>query len=269
MTLSRGQGHALVSRGGREVNVIRWDGRSLFPTANETIRAYRCRLYPCIKTFEADISRSQIKETVVEETDTALSDTVLENFDLSNPVADLTCLDNPDQRNILKQLGYQFDNATRWLPYNVSLGAGTAEHPVLAPTVNNNPCNKAPGNQFPNLCSGNQMTTKALKTIPARCIYTIKILTMNTLYEYVRKLFTGTVSTNSYGLPDYGDGMQGVVALYNAGSGNGTLEDLQGIMRNVTDALTTYIRQAGDEGFSEPAIGDMSDYATCVQVRWV
>jgi hypothetical protein len=63
-------------------------------------------------------------------------------------------------------------------------------------------------------------------------------------------------------------GAEALAVLLNAGSGNGTLADLQGVLSNMTGTLTTYMRQAGQPGFSEPAVGKMYDYNSCIQVRW-
>jgi hypothetical protein len=59
-----------------------------------------------------------------------------------------------------------------------------------------------------------------------------------------------------------------MTALFNAGSGNGTLEDVQGVLNNMINTLTTHMRQAGQPGFREPAVREMNDYTSCIQTRW-
>ena len=53
------------------------------------------------------------------------------------------------------------------------------------------------------------------------------------------------------------------MVIYYAGTGNSTLEDVQGIMGNATEGLTARIRQYGTYGFSKPAIGEEFEYTIC------
>lgn len=257
-------GSAMVSSSsGGDVDMIRWTGSD--ESGTETFRAYHCNLFPCIKTFEASISKARLEESVVEETGMVFSLVAPLNH---ASAADLHCLDNLGQREILKRLGYQFEDTTRWLPYNVSLDEGTTEHPVYAQDTSDNPCKRAPGNQYPDLCTGGLMTNKALEAVPAQCIYNIGTTATNSLETNLFPgMFEGVVTMDFYQHPVF-SGTDALAAIYIAGSETGTLEDVQGIMRNMTDAITTHMRQAGDEGFSEPAAGEMYDSITCILVRW-
>jgi hypothetical protein len=289
LTLSRGgssmsRGYeSLVSAASQgfdssDVAMIRWDGKDAIPSRNQTIRGYRCKLYPCIKTFNAKVSTGRVKEEVVEETGYVFSAIAAPglapagftpaSFTPVISAADLQCLDNAEQRQILKQLGYQLNDTMRWLPYNISLANGTAIYPVYAPDLSG-PCERAPANRYPDLCNGTSMTARALEAVPARCIYNIGIVTVQSLSSNLfQQTFTGYVRNSwTYGLPGYEGGVA-LTALYNAGTGNGTLEDVQGFMGNMTSTLTTYMRQAGQQGFSESANGDMYEYTSCIEIRW-
>jgi hypothetical protein len=201
-----------------DIAMIRWNGVNAVPGNTETIRGYRCSLYPCIKTFRANVSTGKLKEEVVNESTDVFSWT-----GSVGSTADLNCLDNPDQRRTLTQLGYKLNDTMRWLPYNVSMINGTTQNPVYQQSPNFNPCKTAPANQYNDLCNGGNMTTKAIEVVPARCIYamgmiTVSSLNMNLFYQ----MFTGIIRGSwGYGHAGY-DGAEALTALFNAGSGNGT-----------------------------------------------
>jgi hypothetical protein len=256
----------LISYAGSNADIamIRWNGVNAVPGNTETIRGYRCSLYPCIKTFRANVTTGKLKEEVVNEATNVFSWT-----GSVGSTADLNCLDNPDQRRTLTQLGYKLNDTMRWLPYNVSMINGTTQNPVYQQSPNSNPCKTAPANQYNDLCNGGKMTTKAIEVVPARCIYAMGVITVSSLnMNLFYQMFTGIIRGSwGYGHAGY-DGAEALTALFNAGSGNGTLEDLDGVLKNMTGTLTTYMRQAGQRGFSEPAVGKMYGYTSCIQIRW-
>lgn len=59
-----------------------------------------------------------------------------------------------------------------------------------------------------------------------------------------------------------------VMALANAGSGNGTLEDVRAFFTNVTDTMTTHMRMHGARYQSEPVRGAVVYNTVCIHVRW-
>lgn len=59
-----------------------------------------------------------------------------------------------------------------------------------------------------------------------------------------------------------------LLAMWFAGTGNGTLEDISGLMRNVTDAVTVYMRDSGPGFRSAPVVGDVHYTTVCIHVRW-
>jgi hypothetical protein len=256
-----------------QVGVIPWDGMEAVPYSYQTINGYHCRLYPCIKTFRANISVGQLKEEVLEE----IADNIFSPIYLTNStcpplgtVADISCLTS-DQRQVLNQLGYQFNDTTRWLPYNVSFVDGTngTHHRQLYLLSAYGPCERAPANRFSDLCDGDKLTAKALEIVPSRFLYSFARIPIYSMYANLfAQMFTGKVrNAGAYGYRAY-KGVATLIALYNAGSGKGTLEDTQSCMHDITSSLTTYMHQAGDEGFSESATGEMYEYASCVQVKW-
>jgi hypothetical protein len=252
------------------INLIRWEGKAAIPWQNQSISAYRCQLYPCLKTFKSKVVTGQIEEELVEESGDVFTTGVVSNSSgVLRTVADLKCFDDPGQKQILKQLGYQFNDTTRYLAYNISIANSTMERPVYYADPRENPCLRAPANQFPDLCNGNQTTAKANEAVPARCIYHIGVLTAVSLDRNLfGRMFSGEVRNSwSYGYAGY-EGAEALTALYNAGTGNGTLEDVESLLRGMTDTFTTYMRQAGDPGLSVPATAEMHESTSCIQVRW-
>ena len=59
-----------------------------------------------------------------------------------------------------------------------------------------------------------------------------------------------------------------LLAIWYAGTGNGTLEDISDLMRNVADAVTVYMRDSGPEFRSIPVVGDVHYTTVCIHVRW-
>ncbi|KAI8933165.1 hypothetical protein NX059_009806 [Plenodomus lindquistii] len=259
----------LASHFGTELTMIRWDGLRTIPDKDQTITGYRCQLYPCLKTFRAKIATGYLDEEVVEVSGDVLSGNKDEKEAYRIVVADLNCLDNPEQRKILKNLGYQFDENTRWLPYNVSWTSDIETNPVFAASTQYDPCRRAPANTYSDLCNGEKSSSKALETVPARCMYTMtRSMDSGLTVSIFRAMFTGFITGHSVLRPPTYKATEGLSALYSAGSGNGTLEDVQGVFTNITDAITTYMRHVSDPEYSNPAIGVMYINMTCIQVRW-
>jgi hypothetical protein len=151
------------------------------------------------------------------------------------------------------------------LPYNISIANGTVDRPVYIQDDRDGTSEKEDVRQFPELCNGNKITAKAKEAVPARCIYNISSPGVHLVYQsMIRPMFTGQVHKAMY----TGDGAEALKVIYSAGTRNGTLKDVQDIVRSMTDSFTTHMRQAGDKGSSEPADGVMYTSASCIQVRW-
>ncbi|KAF2012063.1 hypothetical protein BU24DRAFT_425893 [Aaosphaeria arxii CBS 175.79] len=240
-------------------------------------KAYSCRVYPCMKSIRGSMSISELHETIEE------SGPFEETFSHSMRVgygagsintADLKCVDN-DGRRILKDLGYKFDDKTRWLPYNVSAMFGSLKDPEYVTSTDYNPCTKAPAQSSAEICKDYgggswNLTEKAYTVVPARCIHSMGYIFYNSVGPY---LLADILQGELYDSPNYGygafEGKETLMSLWNAGSGNGTIADVDGMVRNMTDAMTTYMRRNGLENFTAPAIGDVHFNTTCVEVRWV
>lgn len=265
--------HISLNSQNHEISMIRWDEWGSYPTRGKPIRGYRCRFYPCIRTSKASVSIGRLEEEVLEETT---------NFDFVGQtlnevggdssitsVADLHCLDHEDQRQTLKRLGYQFDSTTRWLPYEVYLFNGTLKQSVFQQETTRNPCNRISSDQNLDLCNGTLMTEKALGIVPEKCIYNFWGNSMRSLGMMFWGMFAQAKLREVPLYPPRYDSSETLAAVRGAGSGQGSLEDVQGVMRNISDSLTTYVRQTGDKRFSDPAVGKMYKTSTCIQISWL
>jgi hypothetical protein len=63
-------------------------------------------------------------------------------------------------------------------------------------------------------------------------------------------------------------GPEPLVAIWNAGPANDSGAGFFNLTQGVTDAITVYVRQNGNENHSEPARGEVYYNTVCVQVRW-
>ena len=206
--------------------------------------AARCTLNPCIRTYTASIESGAFRENLVsqtEDTNIWASTRVNDTNDYDFATIDTKCI-SPAEHSRLFAAGYLIDPAKRWLPYNLTFD----------PTL--------PGNSsFPS-----SMFQK-----DHECVYVMDTFTARSLWaQYLATFLNGTVSgaTNDFGAIDVYNGSQNLQTIYNFG--NVTLESIDSIFRNISDSLSTYIRQRGNSNHSAPVVGIVSHDDTCLEVRW-
>jgi hypothetical protein len=89
-------------------------------------------------------------------------------------------------------------------------------------------------------------------------------LNANTFAE----LFEGELTEHySYASPAQ-FGQEAFLAVWNAGSGNGTLDDFTGLIKNISDAVTTHLRLNGEDYQSDAAHGEVHYNTVCIRVHW-
>lgn len=168
---------------------------------------------------------------------------------------DFDCLDKSDQKDILKRLGYKWGDSARWLRYNISLKTGIIEQPVYNSPYKNdswNSCLYLPANKQADLCTDGTTTAKTIEVVPASCIYNVGETVDGSIASVWKEMFSGVMTLGTWNYSSF-NSTDPLVALYNAGSGKRTLDDVQRLMDNITEALTIHIRQTGSGGFSEPS----------------
>lgn len=88
--------------------------------------AYRCEIWPCVKTYSATVHKSELFEKTTNE---YLITTLNDDYN-SYQVADLTCI-NSTGRDQLREMGYIIDDGQRWTSWNTSVTYNiTEQHPM-------------------------------------------------------------------------------------------------------------------------------------------
>lgn len=247
-----------------EFKMIRWDGDGIHHDGNNTVRAFSCSFYPCVKTYTASVSAGRLSETLESQTDYISSSFVIPgSVDLWG-VVDLDCLDEPPkQKQMLRDLGYEFDNSTRWLPYNISLDQ-TSETPRFSPGTLAK-CSNTTKDGPEEFCNNNDKFLEIIrKAVPYRCIYNFWQSLGN---SGLSNLLGGSVTQ----ITDSLMGTPPLLALWKATSGTSALEDVKSFMDNITHSITTEIRQPRSnepQWPSEPATGYIYTDTTCVKIKW-
>lgn len=143
------------------------------------------------------------------------------------------------ERDQLVVAGYQLDSNVRWLPYTLEYD----------PQVSSN-------SSFPS------------SMLEHECLFVVDYTLAQSLWkQYFDEFFYGNLSgaMHNHGISRY-YGPQNLNAIYDYG--NITFDRVDDIFRNISDSMTTYIRQAGHVNHSSPALGIVTRNETCLEVRW-
>ena len=190
-----------------------------------------CTLYPCIKTYTAKIQNGLFSETLL---------SVAKSWgDKLNPtgllaMVNVNCLNANDRKSLIDK-GYEIEGKM-WLPYT----------PVIYDYYK----------QADDFVPRND-------TISHECIYEYSWLTTEALESFLQSFLNGTIDTS---LGEYYGPTQ-VQTLYN--EGHLTFGRVEEIWRNLSDSISTYVRQHGRKNVSAPAVGVVLRSETCVRLQWV
>lgn len=205
--------------------------------------AASCTLTPCIRSYAA----TQVTAGRLSETQTDSSGLAQWSIGMGNNqvplygLVDRECL-SAHEWDSLASVGYDLRGPGRWLAYNVTFDA------TLGTT---------PDAPFPQSLLAHQ------------CLYLVDLIFHGSLWEdYLDEYFHGTIQgeLDEDSQFEIYSGPQNLQAIYNFGDvGFRRIDD---IFHNISDSLTTYIRQNGQANHSEPVRGQVNHYATCLRVRW-
>lgn len=256
------QKYSLIARGYPAIEVIR-------ALDTETYVAYSCKISPCVRTYEGEVDKGKFIETQKSE-HLIPRNLMYQAF----RVADLDCL-RDSKKQQLREMGYDLAANPRWLPYNVSVGFDTTSGPTYKGF-----CEYMPEDKIDKFCNktkaaaGNQrypLTDEAAKIVPAECIYSMSDLAGTSLDSNLfQDLFKGNI-TEWGEFWTTGPGAMGpepLMAIWYAGSGNGTFEDMSALMKNISETLTTHVRHHGNANLSQPFTGEVHYNTVCIRVRW-
>lgn len=209
-----------------------------YPWACTGYGATRCSISPCVRAFTASVQAGTLIEqeiTVEEET----SDKFGGDFLLS--ALDMPCL-NKTEKLKLQEAGYQFNDTTQWLAYNLSIPAGL---------------------------SATELQTIFNSTYPidinASCVYQVYEYERFSINYFLTSLFTGFASIG----PEVdGQSSNSLITLM-VNAGNVSAASIESNFKNVTDAMTAYIRQTNGGAYTSNYVyGQALQNTTCVHVRW-
>ena len=201
-----------------------------------------CTISRCIRTYTGAISLGNFDEKRVADWNGTI-------WGLGKPAPiflpvqgtiDTECI-TPPERKYLVDAGYQLDPDVRWLPYNLTFD--------------------------PSLISNSSPPSSILQH---GCLYALYPQDIDGSWSrYLGTYFNGTL-TEHLGIaddqPTYYDGPQSLQQIYNHGAV--TFESLNSTFRNLSESLTTYLRQSCNTNHSNPAVGSVMHDETCLQVRW-
>ncbi|KAL9616773.1 MAG: hypothetical protein Q9160_008398 [Pyrenula sp. 1 TL-2023] len=210
--------------------------------------AARCHLYPCVKTYEVtDIVSGDLHEhQLSNDADWPLNGGFglqTQQFYMSS--VDMSCINN-QQKQALRDVGYQFPDSAQYIPYNVSYDSVNYPSKPWAST------------NFDPLLSN---TT--LQIVPPECIYSASSKAENALFDLYSNLFTGNVTQ----VPGVAYSQSEAAQQLFLG-GNATFDTISDTFHNMSVAMTKVVRMNGVQGRSDPVIGQMHRSETCVDVQW-
>lgn len=222
--------------------------------------AASCSLAPCVRTYTSTVEDGQLYETSTSTSNNTLSSW---GYMITAPgdsfwapyasMVDTTCLSDYERLSLVKD-GYYLDPSTRWLAYNLTFDLDPSD-------CRNNPslqCWRAPGDtSFPQSMLVNE------------CLYVFDNLFVGDLWaDYLDDFFNGTIEGEpiGFGAIDVIKGPQSLQTIYNYG--NVTFDRVNEIFQNISNSMTSFIRQSNNLNWSNPAEGVTMRDQVCLSVRW-
>ena len=150
---------SLVARVTSSVDLIRTvDGRE------HDCAAYSCSILPCIKSYTAEVERFTLKETLISEHMVPYAwDSPAQEYQ----VADLRCV-NESSKQILGDMGYDLQNTTQWLPYEVTVFWNATTREVDYSGF----CDNIPSTKTTKFCDNdNNLKAEFTRLVPVECMY--------------------------------------------------------------------------------------------------
>lgn len=222
--------------------------------------AASCSLDPCVRSYTSTVETGQLYET-----STSNSNNTTSKWGYTTPaprylrlplyssMVDTTCLSDHERLGLIAA-GYHLDPSTRWLAYNLTFD------PNFSDCQNNSSlqCWGAPDNtSFPQSMLVNE------------CLYIFDNDFVGFLWkDYLDEFFNGTLEGGSlgFGSIDVIKGPQSLQTIYNYG--NVTFDRVDKIFHNISDSMTSFIRQSKILNWSNPAEGVTMRDQVCLSVRW-
>jgi hypothetical protein len=201
--------------------------------------AAQCSLFPCIRTFTGTVNAGNLTEKSESSSTNWGAETELGD----QSAVDMTCL-NETEKLSLRKIGYQFDNETKWLAFNVSLNQYNETFQQLRYDMSL------------------AQYTATVATLPAKCVYTISGLASLSLNSFFNGFFSGQLAVGAEAL----QGSSMLQKIWDLGDVN--FDSVQVTFSNVADSMTSSIRQNGENALAGYQTGQVNHDETCVRPRW-
>ncbi|KAI0852748.1 hypothetical protein F5Y00DRAFT_272406 [Daldinia vernicosa] len=209
--------------------------------------AATCTIQPCVRVYNATVEAGHLAERLISQSETmAWSTSYWENAtngDASTwlEMVDTHCL-TPKDIDELADQGCGINKTYRWLPYDIS------------------------GSEASSSLTDSLLARKCVYLMDYRFGVYVGPSTISQNFNGILKATTtATVDFTEISISSF-DGPQTLQHIYDAG--NIDFDRIQQTFSNISDSLTTWIRTHGHENYSDPAVGQVFHYATCIQVRW-
>ncbi|KAF7509296.1 hypothetical protein GJ744_008190 [Endocarpon pusillum] len=156
-------------------------------------------------------------------------------------MVDVGCLNAKDKKS-LTDAGYKFEGKF-WMPYSASNYSASGNIPLNAEA-------RAGVRRW---------------SVSPNCVYQLLDINARSISSFIDDFLNGTVFSGTY-VYNYQSEIQ-LQAIFN--EGNVTFERINETWKNISDAITLYMRQNGDTNKSAPARGEAFHTQTCVHIRWL
>lgn len=236
-------------------------------TARETWRckghgAANLTMYPCLRTYKAEVNNGALSETLVSKTDNpgpfSVGGTGRDTSGRGVYASiNATCLTST-QADLLRQAGYVINSSTAWLPYNSTGFDWVAKGFSSKPPYTNISTSEV-------LALENDISNRG-------CLYSMDLWFQIGLSQVMNTDFLGNltgVRSNDGNEMNYLHGTQVLQTLYNYG--DFSFNRTQSLFENVSTSLTNHIRTnpgSNITGMYAPALGLQYTNRTCLVVAW-
>ena len=204
--------------------------------------AASCSLFPCVRTYNGVVDRGRWTENLVSVA------TEWGSQSLSPSMVEVECLNGEDRKS-LTDAGYHFEGKS-WVPYNLSFEAGSGNYTTFDNAI-----------YYDNLLLLINTTKGA---VSSKCVYQYDPMAINAIYEFLNTFLNGSINPGNF-KSDIHLSAQ-LHMIYNTGNVN--FDRVNETWKNLSDSITTYMRQHGTANRSAPAIGQAFRDQTCVHIQW-
>lgn len=230
------------------------------PSSDWRCRGYgaaNCAIYPCVRTYNTSITTGKTSELLVAQTSmNDIQDHIIQGEINGSPMVwiNASCL-ALEEADAMKGKIKQTDGT--WLMYNATDDMQTS---IIL-------------NDFHSLP---QILNLSESIFTKQCVYTCDGNFIRALSSFFRKdqFLIGNVTSYS---TIFGQNSENSISvayssqnqlqfLYN--SGNMSFGLIQKTFDNIADTFTQYMRENGNENYTDPALGVVYHYATCLDVNW-